>query len=60
MPHNDSNLRRKQFDLIHSDLDQFNKQTRPRKYDLFDIFKAVLYRQENGVKWRNLPKDFPK
>lgn len=55
-----SNIKREQFELIRSDLEGFQKQTRPRKYDLFDIFNAILYRKENGTKWRNLPKDFPK
>jgi transposase len=34
--------------------------TRPRKYDLYDIFCAVLYVLKEGCTWRALPHDFPK
>lgn len=55
-----SNISHEKFELIRPDLEAVHKQTRPRQYDLYDIFNAVLYRNENGIKWRNLPKDFPK
>lgn len=32
---------------------------RLRAVDLRDVLDAIFYRVENGVKWRNLPADFP-
>lgn len=32
---------------------------RPRKYELREILNAIFYLVDNGVKWRNLPHDFP-
>ena len=32
---------------------------RPREVDLQEILNAIYYRADNGVKWRNLPSDFP-
>lgn len=32
---------------------------RLREVDLRDVLDAIFYRIENGVKWRNLPADFP-
>ncbi len=36
------------------------KKTRPRKYDLYDIFCAILYLVKEGCTWRAVPHDFPK
>ena len=36
------------------------KETRPREYELYDIFCAVLYVLKEGCRWRSLPHDFPK
>ncbi|OIP24598.1 transposase [bacterium CG2_30_37_16] len=36
------------------------KTTRPRKYDLYDIFCGVLYMLKSSCQWRMLPSDFPK
>lgn len=30
-----------------------------REVDLRDVLNAIFYRADNGIKWRNLPKDFP-
>ncbi|MCM1983607.1 IS5 family transposase [Lyngbya confervoides] len=30
-----------------------------RTSNLRDILDAIFYRADNGIKWRNLPKDFP-
>ncbi|UBF27157.1 transposase [Kovacikia minuta CCNUW1] len=30
-----------------------------REVDLREVLDAIFYRQDNGVKWRNLPADFP-
>lgn len=32
---------------------------RLRQVDLREVVDAIFYRVENGVKWRNLPADFP-
>ena len=55
-----SNVTREQFELIREDLESAKKRTRPRKYDLYDIFCAVLYVLKGGIQWRMLPSDFPK
>ncbi len=36
------------------------KKTCPRKYDLYDIFCAVLYVTQDGIQWRMLLSDYPK
>ncbi|NJK36226.1 MAG: transposase [Oscillatoriales cyanobacterium SM2_2_1] len=32
---------------------------RLREVDVRDVLDAIFYREDNGVKWRNLPADFP-
>jgi transposase len=32
---------------------------RLREVDLREVLNAIYYRADNGVKWRNLPSDFP-
>jgi transposase len=32
---------------------------REREVDLRGVLNAIYYRADNGVKWRNLPSDFP-
>lgn len=32
---------------------------RLREVDLREVLDAIFYRVDNGVKWRNLPADFP-
>lgn len=32
---------------------------RAREVDLREVLNAIYYRADNGVKWRNLPSDFP-
>ena len=54
-----SDITREQFEIIRSDLENAKKKTRPRKYDLYDIFCAVLYVVKGGIQWRMLPSDFP-
>ena len=55
-----SDITRDQFELIREDLERGRRKTRPRKYDLYDIFCAVLYILKGGIQWRMLPPDFPK
>ena len=54
-----SNISREQFELIRSDLEGLRKHTRPRRYDLYDVFNAILYSLTTGCQWRELPHDFP-
>ncbi len=54
-----SDISRKQFELIRSDLESARKKTRPRTIDLYDIFCAALYVLRSGCQWRMLPSDFP-
>jgi len=55
-----SDVSRTQFSLIEAELVAFRKITKPRKYELYDIFCAVLYKLKEGCTWRGLPHDFPK
>jgi transposase len=49
-----------QFNSLKELFDGFRKKTRPRQYELFDIFCAVLYVLKTGCQWRSLPHDYPK
>jgi transposase len=55
-----SDITRDQFELIRLILETARKITHPRKYDLYDIFCAILYIVKEGCTWRGLPHDFPK
>ena len=55
-----SDISREQFEKIREDLIAGKKITHPRKYDLYDIFCAVLYLLKEGCTWRAIPHDFPK
>ena len=55
-----SDITREQFEIIRSDFEQAKKRTRPRTYDLYDVFCAVMYVLKGGIQWRMLPTDFPK
>ena len=44
-----SDISRGQFELIRAELEQAKHKTKPRKYDLYDIFCAVLYVLRGGV-----------
>ena len=44
-----SDITREQFEIIRPDLENAKKKTRPRKYDLYDIFCAVLYVLRGGM-----------
>jgi transposase len=55
-----SDITREQFSLIEYPLRSARKTTRPRTYDLYDIFCAVLYVLKEGCAWRGLPHDFPR
>jgi len=36
------------------------KSTHPRRYELYEIFCAILYVLREGCRWRAIPHDFPK
>ena len=55
-----SDITREQFELIRYSLETARKNTHPRKYDLYDIFCAVLYVLRECCRWRSLPHDYPK
>ncbi|MGA3433157.1 IS5/IS1182 family transposase, partial [Lactiplantibacillus plantarum] len=38
-----SNISRRQFELVRPILEGARQSTRPRKYDLYDLFCAVAY-----------------
>ena len=61
MAHNyPSDITREQFEVVRTELESARIRTKPRKYDLYDIFCAALYIVRNGIQWRALPGDFPK
>ena len=43
-----SDITREEFDWIENTLEAGTKKTRPRKYELYDIFCAVLYLLKEG------------
>jgi transposase len=49
-----SDITREQFSVIAYDLQSARKATRPRTYDLYDIFCVVLYVLKEGCTWRGL------
>ena len=55
-----SDISREQFELIREDLENAKRKTRPRTYDLYDIFCAVLYVLHGGRQWRMLPANYPR
>jgi len=55
-----SDVSRKQFEEIREELTQARKIIYPRRYDLYDIFCAVLYLLKEGRARRAIPHDFPK
>ena len=55
-----SDITREQYETIRYILESARKVTRPRSYDLYDIFSAVLYILREGCRWRSLPHDYPK
>jgi transposase len=55
-----SDVTREQFELIAADLAAARRRTKPRKYDLYDVFCAILYMLKEGCSWRAIPHDFGK
>jgi len=55
-----SDITREQFEVIRYWFEAARKATRPRSYDIYDIYCAILYVLKEGCRWRSLPHDFPK
>ena len=55
-----SDITREQFELIRGILEAARKVTKPREYDLYDIFCAILYLVKEGCSWRAIPHDYGK
>lgn len=55
----DSDLTDQEWQIIEPLLPAEKSVGRGREVDLRSVFNAIVYRADNGVKWRNLPKDFP-
>ena len=55
-----SDISREQFEIIRKDIETAKKKTHPQKFDLYDIFCAVLYLLKEGCTWRAIPHDYPK
>ena len=55
-----SDISREQFELVREDLENAKRRTRPRQYDLYDIFCAMLYILRGGIQWRMLPANYPR
>ena len=54
-----SDITGEQFAQIRPLLESARKTTRPRKYDLHQVFNGLLYVMKTGCQWRALPKDYP-
>lgn len=54
-----SDLSREQFEKVRELLESAMHKTKPRKYDLYDIFNAVNYVLKTGCQWAALPSDYP-
>lgn len=54
-----SDISKEQFKQIEPMLLLARKLTKPRNYELYDIFCAVLYLLKSGCQWRMIPSDFP-
>jgi len=52
-------ITREQFEIVRQLLESVKKKTKPRKYDLYDIFCAILYILKSGCQWSFLPKEYP-
>lgn len=53
-------ISREQFEKIREDLEKTKKKTRPNKYDIYDIFCAILYLLRERCTWRAIPHDYSK
>jgi transposase len=54
-----SDLSDAEWEIIEPLLPEDKLVGRLRQVDLREVLNAIYYRADNGVKWRNLPGDFP-
>ena len=54
-----SDITREQFEHVRPLLESAMKKTKPRKYDLYDIFNGIGYVLKTGCQWDALPGDYP-
>ena len=54
-----SDITREQFEEIRAELEAAKKPKTPRKYDLYDMFCAILYLMKERCTWKAIPKDYP-
>ncbi len=54
-----SDLTDAEWERIEPLLPEDKQVGRLREVDLREVLNAIFYRVDNGVKWRNLPADFP-
>ncbi len=55
-----SDISRGKYELIREDPEGARKKTKPKKYDLYDVFCAVIYVVQAGIQRRMPPGDYPK
>lgn len=54
-----SDLTDAEWERVEPLLPEDKRVGRLREVDLREVLNAIFYRVDNGVKWRNLPADFP-
>jgi hypothetical protein len=53
-------ITREQFEQVRPFMESARKRTRPRIHDLYNVLCAILYREQQSIGWRDLPRDvFP-
>lgn len=55
-----SDITREQFAYIKPLLESARKRTKPRIYDLYDVWNGLNYVLKTGCQWRALPHEYPK
>lgn len=58
-PYYDSDLSDEEWTVIEPLLPAEKAVGKLREVHLRDVLNAIFYRADNGIKWRNLPSDFP-
>ena len=58
-PYYDSDLTDEEWQQIEPLLPPKKPVGKFRETDLREVLNAIFYRADNGIKWRNLPSDFP-
>lgn len=55
----DSDLSDQEWQYIEPLLPPEKPVGKAREVSLREVLNAIFYRADNGIKWRNLPRDFP-